>query len=359
MITKLLQSIALGLVLFTTSIAANDQSVSSIIAKSNTSHLTEKEQNEALLLRNDLSSRQDLFNLQSREKQIPESSYPDTACDPFPLPTEPIGPVVTVETERSGEEFYWSQWRYPCNEEFSWVVFTIEPKTNLDRPRICSLDVTIIQSGLEAGSLKLCADPYDVSCDSKCGDVIFKTSYALRKYSFTSDKIDLNKELYLSWDISDFTSDFTIDGVIPAYNPADYGGGGGSGLDNQNAVNGVFYDPNKPGHGFDFNMTQYGLIIYYYGHTKDGERLWLISSAYAQPIEYNVPIALTMYEVVNGTFNNPTPPETNWGSLTLTLTDCDTGIAVLSGIDGTFEMNFKRGTGLKGITCDSPVNGAE
>ena len=138
MITKLFQFTMLGLVLCVGNVAAKDQSSVSLVQKSVNSHLTEKEQSEALALRDHRNA------VLSANQQTPESSYPPTACDPFPLPTDPIGPAQTFDTERGGQEFYLTQWRYPCNEEFSWVVFTIEPKTALDRACSESHNILII-----------------------------------------------------------------------------------------------------------------------------------------------------------------------------------------------------------------------
>jgi len=71
------------------------------------------------------------------------------------------------------------------------------------------------------------------------------------------------------------------------------------------------------------------------------------------------PFTLNMFEVINGTFNNPVQPETSWGSLTFTFTDCDNGVALLDGIDGRFEMSFTRGAGLKDISCSSTAASAQ
>ena len=338
---KLLPFITAGLLQFACSVAANDQ-----VASSSNRALNEIDHKNISLLRLDERAQLDLQNLSLADKSKPEAAYPDTACDPAPLPLEPIDPSQTIASAERDDEFSWTVWRYPCNDEFSWVVFTIEPKTEVDKPFICSVDITIVQDGIEESTLKICSDPIDENCDSKCGDVFTKSSYALTKYSsLTSDKIDLNKGFLLYWDLN--PTPIQVD--IEAYDPSLYGGE--SVLGNQLAVNGLFYDPSDPGHGFDFNMTEYGLIIYYYGHTDDGERLWLISSSFTDPVEYNSPVTLTMFEVSNGTFNNPSPLETSWGSLTITMTDCDNGVAVLDGVDGQFEMNFSRGAGLKDISC--------
>jgi len=202
---------------------------------------------------------------------------------------------------------------------------------------------------------QLCVDPYDESYASKCGDVIAKTSYALTKYSYvTSEKIDLNRSFYLDWDLGSSI----IQGDIPEYDPSEYGYGQPS-IQNQLAVNGLFYDPNKGGHGFDVNQTEFGLMIYYYGHTKDGERLWLISDLFTGSVEYNVPVALGLFEVKNGVFGDPVKSETRWGDMTFTLTDCDHGVASLTGIDGSFSVNVVRLAGLNGMDCNQSLGGLE
>jgi len=116
-------------------------------------------------------------------------------------------------------------------------------------------------------------------------------------------------------------------------------------------MNGSFYDIDNPGHGFDFNVHDYGFTAYYYGHTSTGERLWLVSDVYGEDLKYGVPIQLEMYEVVQGVFGLPVPPETFWGTITLTLTGCDSGHASLSGLDGNLEMDLVRLTGVPGISC--------
>jgi len=120
---------------------------------------------------------------------------------------------------------------------------------------------------------------------------------------------------------------------------------------NQMAFNGLFYDPANSGHGFDFNMHTHGLTIYYYGHTADGERLWLISGTHTDPIAYNEPFELSLYEVVNGTFGNPILPESLWGTLSVTMTSCDIGSAMLNGLDGNIDMEIVRLVSLAGMDC--------
>ena len=120
---------------------------------------------------------------------------------------------------------------------------------------------------------------------------------------------------------------------------------------NQMAFNGLFYDPANPGHGFDFNVHETGFTVYYYGHTSSGERLWLVSGLYIGDIEFDVRLELEMFEINTGVFGSPVEPATSWGTITITLTDCDSGYASFSGVDGHLEMDLVRLVGLAGMDC--------
>jgi len=116
-------------------------------------------------------------------------------------------------------------------------------------------------------------------------------------------------------------------------------------------LNGTFYDSDNPGHGFDFNVHDYGFNAFYYGHTTTGERLWLVSDLYTEDLQYDVPIQLDMFEVVDGVFGHPVTSETAWGIITITLADCDSGHASFIGLDGSLEMDLVRLSGVPGIDC--------
>jgi hypothetical protein len=117
------------------------------------------------------------------------------------------------------------------------------------------------------------------------------------------------------------------------------------------AYNALYYDRDNSGHGFDFNVTQSGLVVYYYGHTVAGERLWLVSDTYTEDLQYGVPFELPVYEVVEGVFGLPVRPASVWGTITFTLDDCGSGHASFSGVDGDLEMNFVRLAGLPNSSC--------
>ena len=123
-------------------------------------------------------------------------------------------------------------------------------------------------------------------------------------------------------------------------------------LKNHQDVNGIFYDPGNPGHGFDFNAHDQGFTVYYYGHTADGERLWLISETITTNLVYQQPYELLMYEVSGGVFGQPGFPATEWGKTSITLYDCDNGHAELNGKDGQLSMDLVRLVRLGESGCE-------
>jgi hypothetical protein len=116
-------------------------------------------------------------------------------------------------------------------------------------------------------------------------------------------------------------------------------------------LNGVFYDDDNPGHGFNFIVHELGFTVYYYGHTSNGERLWLVSEVLTDDLQFGVPYEMKMYEVTDGVFGQPAPPETLWGTISITMTDCDSGHASFNGLDGDLEMDLVRLIGLPGLDC--------
>ena len=116
--------------------------------------------------------------------------------------------------------------------------------------------------------------------------------------------------------------------------------------------NGLFYDPDNPGHGFDFNAHNEGLTIFYYGHTADGKRFWLVSETITEKLEFGRSYDVLMYEVTDGTFGQPVFPPSEWGRVLVTLSDCDNGQANFDGIDGQLSMRLVRLVSSGASSCE-------
>lgn len=122
-------------------------------------------------------------------------------------------------------------------------------------------------------------------------------------------------------------------------------------LTNHQGMNGLFYDPDNPGHGFNFIVHRYGWTTYYFGHTVSGERLWLVSDNHEGDLEFDSPFVVELFEVLSGTFGRPQQPVTSWGIAEIILWDCDSGRAMLSGRDGNLLINFVRLSEMPGTGC--------
>jgi hypothetical protein len=122
-------------------------------------------------------------------------------------------------------------------------------------------------------------------------------------------------------------------------------------LNRDHDVTGIFYDPENPGHGFNFTAHEAGFTAYYYGHSSSGERLWLVSGLVKDKLNFYSEITLDMYEVVDGTFGAPELAESHWGTVVITLYDCNSGSAVFDGNDGKLFMNLQRIVGMSDSAC--------
>lgn len=134
-----------------------------------------------------------------------------------------------------------------------------------------------------------------------------------------------------------------------------------------NAQNGLFYDPNKDGEGYNFVTTPSGTIIYFYGSDQFGNRLWLISDLIPGEFGPGSSIEVTMFESTGGTFGAPVASAralSVWGTLIIDFTACDSAEARLNGVDGLKVSQLVKlagvagtGCGAGGETADSPWSG--
>jgi hypothetical protein len=118
------------------------------------------------------------------------------------------------------------------------------------------------------------------------------------------------------------------------------------------AITGAWYDPAYTGSGFNTLMTDAGLLLYYYGWDKDGNRLWLMSNPFGPTqIVPGAPITITLVQTNGGKFLTPAIPGTytTWGTLTINFAAGGaTAIATLSGKDGDVALDLRRLIGIAG-----------
>jgi hypothetical protein len=134
-----------------------------------------------------------------------------------------------------------------------------------------------------------------------------------------------------------------------------------------NAYNGSWYDPSMDGEGYNIVTADAGTVIYFYGNDADGKRLWLLSDVLQETISNGRELRFVMYESTGGVHFDPVPSARGlsvWGELVITFTDCNSGSAVLSGVDGEKSQNLIKIIGVNGTLCvdnaspDGPYSGA-
>lgn len=124
---------------------------------------------------------------------------------------------------------------------------------------------------------------------------------------------------------------------------------------NAAAYSGLWYDQSKDGEGFNVISGQSGTVIFYYGSSKDGERLWLISDLLSNDIEDGAPVTGTIYQATGGDFLHPRPSAQalkEWGSIEVRFDDCNDGRFILSGSDGNKTSDVIKLAGVGGAVCN-------
>jgi hypothetical protein len=126
----------------------------------------------------------------------------------------------------------------------------------------------------------------------------------------------------------------------------------GESLDNTFGINGLFVDQNIENYGFDFNYHEFGLTVFFYGLSPEGNPIWFISEPFNEPIEFFNTYEITMFEVVSEGFGAP-EEQVEAGTLNFWFNDCDTGGAVLDGPGiGTYQSDLDRLAGYHGARCN-------
>lgn len=123
------------------------------------------------------------------------------------------------------------------------------------------------------------------------------------------------------------------------------------------SIAGLWFDADFAGEGYDVVQTSSGTTIFYYGYDADGNRLWLISNTVNERFALGEPVTFTMrVGDEGGSFAQPIAPSqlTDWGTLTITLNDCSTGLFDLQGRDGNKMHNGQLLAGVAGTSCTTP-----
>lgn len=117
---------------------------------------------------------------------------------------------------------------------------------------------------------------------------------------------------------------------------------------------GPWFDSNSDGEGYLVFNTPAGWLIYFFGYSADGDRLWLVSNLLdIESLVLGQAYEVTMLVGAPGSFEMPTPSADleTWGTLQVLLADCVSGVFVLDGADGMKTSNVTKLIGIEGSSC--------
>ncbi len=119
---------------------------------------------------------------------------------------------------------------------------------------------------------------------------------------------------------------------------------------------GLWFDPAFDGEGYDIVQSAGGITVFFYGYDSNGNRLWLISELLEDRPALNQPITISMSVGDGGSFQQPVPGSQleQWGTLSMTLSECGGGEFVINGRDGTKTHAVVKLADVVGTSCFAP-----
>jgi hypothetical protein len=136
-----------------------------------------------------------------------------------------------------------------------------------------------------------------------------------------------------------------------------------AGFEITRGINGLWYDPAQDGHGLSLQLIGEGndkrLVANWYTFDLEGDPLWLLGIGLIQSNQ----AVLDAVAVRGGRFTNDFAPEsiqrTDWGELTLTFSDCQTGSMRYSPNDASIPAGtipLQRLTNSYNVSCTGGIS---
>jgi murein DD-endopeptidase MepM/ murein hydrolase activator NlpD len=119
---------------------------------------------------------------------------------------------------------------------------------------------------------------------------------------------------------------------------------------------GAWFDLDSEGEGFNMIVTPIGVVVYYYGFDKAGDRLWFISDLIQQTLTVGQPVLSDLFKATAGTFDQPVPSEqalVKWGTLSINVTNCDQITMIMDTEEGIKTSSTFKVASVVGLTCSN------
>ncbi|MDX1571017.1 MAG: endonuclease [Xanthomonadales bacterium] len=142
----------------------------------------------------------------------------------------------------------------------------------------------------------------------------------------------------------------------PAWVECVFQGRCGNEVPNPAGLSGLWFDPDLGGEGYNVIVADGGTVVFFYGYSVSGERLWLVSETLPVPWRFRETVSFEVFEATGGTFDEPAAPDqalTTWGTLAITFEDCTSGRFELAGTDGTKQSRVTRLAAIQAVDCNA------
>jgi hypothetical protein len=296
--------------------------------------------------------------LESAQLQMHLAALPDGLkeitrdCVPAPITTTPSGPSWTFEVQTgAAARLRGTAWRKPCAGNDAQLIVTLQPLQGT--PFVCGSEVEINLGALRTDDIFLDVNPNDGVGTSFCGNLAATTSFVLHEFD-SGFNFDDDAAFTLVFE-SDFGPDASL--AIPAYDPAQYGGGSSSAVIT-GKHSGSYFSAARNGEGVLVEIGTAGtrrvLFLTWYTYFQ-GQQRWMVGSVdmTAGATVVDVPMYLTSGGQFGAAFDPSQVTVTAWGSVNVQFPSCTSmrfQWTDLAGATGTY--NYGRGLdGLEGVPC--------
>lgn len=119
-------------------------------------------------------------------------------------------------------------------------------------------------------------------------------------------------------------------------------------------VTGSWYEPETSGQGFSIHkISEDRGVVYFYGFDRNGENLWLLG-VWESALEFGIELTIELDQTSGGYFGPFDPDDLMiepWGTLRMRIDDCESGIAIMDGLDGSQQLDIQLLAGSLGLDC--------
>lgn len=126
-------------------------------------------------------------------------------------------------------------------------------------------------------------------------------------------------------------------------------------LSESRQVTGSWYEPSTSGQGFVVHqLSDSGFVIYFYGFSESGAPLWLTGTSDSQ-VQFGEALQVELLHVTGGAWGAFEPEDvtrTPWGTMTMTFDDCESGEAIVDGVDGIEALELTKLAEAFGLPCE-------